>query len=77
MFKKSEGNIKNEEQTRILFNADDYLELVDYTGRIVKKGKCGAIDPLTPPILNWLNLNTEEWLARSCAFAKKLSPVFC
>jgi len=42
------------------FNAIDYLELVDYTGRIVKKGKRGAINQLTPPILKRLNLNTEE-----------------
>ena len=73
---KFEGNIKNEKQTGILFNAVDYLELVDYTGRIVKKGKRGAISHLTPPILKRLNLNTEEWLARSCAFEENYYRIF-
>ena len=73
---KFEGNIKNEKQTGILFNAVDYLELVDYTGRIVKRGKRGAINQLTPPILNRLNLNTDEWLARSCAFEKNYHRLF-
>jgi len=36
---KFEGNVKNEEQTGILFSAIDYLELVDGTGRIVKNVK--------------------------------------
>ena len=73
---KFEGNVKNEEQTGILFNAVDYLELVDYTGRIVKKGKRGAINQLTPPILKRLHLNTDEWLARSCAFEENYHRLF-
>ena len=73
---KFEGNIKNEKQTGILFNAIDYLELVDYTGRIVKKGKRGAINQLTPSILKRLHLNTDEWLARSCAFEENYHRIF-
>jgi len=73
---KFEGNVKNENQTGILFNAVDYLELVDYTGRIVKEGKRGAINQLTPPILKRLNLNTDEWLARSCAFEENYHRLF-
>ena len=65
---KFEGNVKNENQTGILFSAVDYLELVNYTGRIVKEGKRGAINQLTPPILKRLNLNTDEWLTRSSSF---------
>ena len=68
--------MNNKEQTGILFSAVDYLELVDYTGRIVKKGKRGAIDQLTPPILKRLNLNTDEWLARSCAFEENYHRLF-
>lgn len=37
--------------TGILFSAVDYLELIDYTGRIVKEGKRGTANQLTPPIL--------------------------
>ena len=73
---KFEGNVNNKEQTGILFSAVDYLELVDYTGRIIKKGKRGAINQLTPPILKRLNLNTDEWLARSCAFEENYYRIF-
>jgi len=65
---KFEDNVKQEKQAGILFSAVDYLELVDYTGRILKEGKRGVIQQTAPPILKRLNLNTDEWLARSCAF---------
>ena len=65
---KFEGNVKQENQVGILCSAVDYLELVDYTGRILKEGKHGVIQQVTPPILKRLNLNIDEWLARSCAF---------
>jgi len=73
---KFEGNVNNKEQTGILFSAVDYLELVDYTGRIVKEGKRGAINQLTPSILKRLNLNTDEWIARSCAFEENYHRLF-
>ena len=73
---KFEGDIKNEEQSGILFNAVDYIELVDYTGRIVKEGKRSAINQLTPPILKRLTLNTNEWLARPCAFEENHHRIF-
>jgi len=59
---KFEGNVKQEKQAGILFSAVDYLELVDYTGRILKEGKRGVIQQAAPPILKRLNLNTDEWL---------------
>lgn len=38
-----EGVIRNHFQRGILFSFEDYLELVDCTGRISRDGKCGAI----------------------------------
>ncbi len=46
----------------------DYLELVDWTGRIVRSDKRGAIDERTPPLLSRLNITGENWLTLSTQF---------
>ncbi|MBL1276700.1 MAG: hypothetical protein COB30_011485 [Ectothiorhodospiraceae bacterium] len=40
----------------------DYLELVDWTGRILREDKRGAIPESTPPTFNYLNIETKHWL---------------
>jgi REP element-mobilizing transposase RayT len=44
------------------FNFCDYLELIDWTGRIVREDKRGFIPPATPPILQRLNIEPKQWL---------------
>ena len=39
-----------------------YLELVDWTGRVVRKDKRGSISVDTPPILERLRIDPDEWL---------------
>jgi hypothetical protein len=39
----------------------DYLELVDWSGRIVRADKRGAIDDQAPPILQRLNIDPDVW----------------
>ena len=39
----------------------EYLELADWTGRIVRPDKRGATDATTPPILRRLGLRETEW----------------
>jgi len=39
-----------------------HLELVDWTGRILRDDKRGAIPENTPPILGRLNIETKHWL---------------
>jgi hypothetical protein len=41
----------------------DYLQLLDWTGRAVRAGKTGAIDPRAPPILMRLNIDADAWQA--------------
>jgi REP element-mobilizing transposase RayT len=41
----------------------DYLSLVDWSGRMVRAGKRGSIDPSLPPILQRLNIDKEAWIA--------------
>lgn len=39
------------------FRTQDYIELVDWSGRILRKGKHGAIDSSLPPILERLQID--------------------
>ena len=41
---------------------DEYCTLVDETGRIIKRGKRGAIPAHLAPILERLELDCERWL---------------
>jgi hypothetical protein len=45
------------------FTVDDYLTLLDATGRVLKAGKRGAIPPELAPILARLDLSVDAWLA--------------
>ena len=63
-----EGMIRDGNQQGILFSLQDYLKLVDSTGRITRDDKRGAIDPETLPILKRLNLDPERWYERAIAF---------
>jgi len=44
------------------FRLQDYIELVDWTGRMLRQGKRGRISQTIPPILNRLELDTKNWL---------------
>jgi hypothetical protein len=48
----------------------DYLTLVDWTGRIVRDDKRGALSHTLSPILDRLCLDQQEWLTLSQGFEK-------
>ena len=50
-----------EQAIGIPFRLKDYLELVDWTGRIIRDDKRGAIESDLPPIIQRLNLDTDAW----------------
>jgi hypothetical protein len=50
-----------ENKIGIPFKLKDYIELVDWTGRIIREDKRGHIDNSQPNILSRLNLNVEAW----------------
>ena len=54
------GNLKQPMPRGLVFNLIDYLELVDWTGRIIREGKRGAIDQTAPPILQRINISTKH-----------------
>ncbi|MEZ0174226.1 MAG: transposase [Candidatus Reddybacter sp.] len=53
----------------------DYLELVDWTGRIVRSDKRGAMDHNIPPILSRLNITADHWLTLSTQFEGRFGRV--
>ncbi len=52
----------------------DYIELVDATGRIIRKDKRGAIDASLSPILRRLEIDTETWLDIATTFEDSHGP---
>ncbi|MBL4830991.1 MAG: hypothetical protein JKY55_14040, partial [Aliivibrio sp.] len=46
----------------IPFRLDDYLELVDWSGKQIKPNKRGAINASAPLVLQQLNFEQKEWL---------------
>ena len=56
------GNPRKKMPQGIPFTRNDYIELVDWTGRIIRSDKRGAIPEHLPPILNRLNQDGENWL---------------
>ena len=53
----------------------DYLELVDWTGRIVRNDKPGAMDKNLPPLLTRLNITPDHWLTLSTQFEGRFGRV--
>ncbi len=58
------------------FKVDDYLELVDWSGRIVRKGIRGAIAATTLAILQRLGIAVETWERLNRQFASKSALCF-
>jgi len=52
------GNVAEAELT---LSVADYLELVDWTGRLVHEGKRGVIAGAAPPILAALGIDAADW----------------
>jgi len=50
------------------FRLQDYLELLDWTGRQFRRGKRGSIDEALPPIMERLNLEPDKWLYTAIHF---------
>ena len=55
------GNPKQNMPAGLPFKLTDYLELLDWTGRIIREDKRGAIAKDLPLILQRLNINAENW----------------
>lgn len=56
------GNPREPMPAGLPFRLEDYLELVDWTGRCLRTDKHGAISQSAPPILQRLNVDPKNWL---------------
>ena len=56
------GNPRQDMPKGLPFRLTDYLELVDWSGRILREDKRGAIPEHLPPILQRLNMDATQWL---------------
>ncbi|MCW8880742.1 MAG: transposase [Sedimenticola sp.] len=50
------------------FRLNDYLELVDWTGRAIRDDKRGAIPYDLPPLLDRLQIDPKAWLIMTSSF---------
>jgi hypothetical protein len=55
----------------IAFSLQDYCELVDTTGRIIRADKASAIDSAQNPTLSRLGLSEEQWLTLTTEFEQQ------
>jgi len=64
------GDPRKEIPTGLPFNLQDYVQLVELTGRCIREDKRGYIDNSQQPILNRLNISAENWLILTTQFRK-------
>ena len=62
------GNPRKEMPKGLPFRLTDYIELVDWTGRIIRDDKKGAIPSHLPPVLARLGIDAENWIYLSQHF---------
>lgn len=65
------GNPREDMPKGLPFRLDDYLELVDWTGRQLRDNKRGAIATALPPILERLAIEPKHWLYMSRNFESR------
>ena len=52
----------NNKETAIPFELNDYIALVDWSGRAILHNKRGSIPDNTPPILHRLGIDEKSWV---------------
>ena len=63
-----ENRLSGETLAGIPFDFESYLELVDWTGRIIRSDKRGYIDDNLPPILTRLEVSSAQWRLNATRF---------
>jgi len=67
------GNPKQNQPEGIQMKLSDYLELVDSTGRVLRKDKRGAISAGAEKILDRLDVDEDQWLEMTTNFERCFS----
>ncbi len=58
---RSFSDEQNNQDRSIPYALRDYLAVVDWSGRLIREDKRGAIDSALPPILNRLGIRPDAW----------------
>jgi len=64
------GNEHKNKTKGLIFNLNDYIELIEVTGRCIRANKCGYIEEHQSEILSRLNISAENWLVLTTQFTK-------
>ena len=67
----SDESCEGVDQTCIPYRVRDYLELVDWTGRMVRADKRGWIAEPAPPVLQALQMDCAQWLDLSLGLQRR------
>jgi len=65
------GNPRQNMPSGLPFRLKDYIELVEWTGRIIREDKRGAIPSNLPPILSRINIDPKHWLTLTTQFESR------
>ena len=65
------GNPRKNMPVGLPFRLKDYVELVEWTGRIIRDDKRGAIPSNLPPILNRINIDPQHWITLTTKFESR------
>ncbi|MCP4233324.1 MAG: transposase, partial [Aestuariibacter sp.] len=65
------GNPRNDMPKGLPFRLKDYLELVDWTGQILREDKRGSIAVQLPPILERLQIDPTHWVYMTQSFESR------
>jgi len=66
------GNPRKNRPEGLPFKLMDYIDLVEWTGRELRPDKRGSIAKDAPPVLQRLNMDTENWLFLTRHFESRL-----
>ena len=66
------GNPRKDMPEGLPFKLNDYIELVEWTGKQIRKDKRGVIDKNLPPILQRLYFEVDNWFYLTQHFESKL-----
>ena len=69
------ANTTTKKENAIPFELNDYISLVDWSGRAILQNKRGSIPENTPPILHRLGIDEKDWIKHIHYFERQFPTV--
>ena len=64
------GDVHQENPDGLAYSLIDYIELLDWTGRVIRPDKRGAIPVYHPLLLDSLGIDDDAWIELASSFGK-------